>query len=666
VSDIDGLKLLRRIEEGVAGKSGEAFFRQIVQDIAGALNAHAAFTSQLLSGRRAAMKAFWLKDHYEKCTVYLLDGTPCEFVYAGRITSYARNIGEIFPVDREWFAELGVHSYLGIPIKNETGEVFGHIAVMDTRERDWHDADLDVLRLFSLRTAVELERSRAHQQLEQSNESLRLMNEQLSEEIARRKAIQEQLAAAKLAAESANQAKSIFISQMSHELRTPLNGILGYTQLLKRGERLSEQQRDGLDVIERSGEHLLHLVNDLLDLARIEAGKVELREENVDLPTLLQHVRDLIAVRADKAGLRFEYRADQVPETIRADGRALRQVLLNLLGNAVKFTNAGGHVALQVSALHSTADLYTLQFRIADSGVGIPADQCTRIFEPFHRVHDPDRAAEGTGLGLAITKRLVEAMRGTIELQSEVGNGTTFVIEIAVAGAAAVTQTSARQPVIVGYGGKRRTVVVVDDDEANRQLVCRLLSDLDFDVRSGSNGEEALQLFAEQPADLLITDLVMPRLGGLELACRLRAQSGGQPRLIAISASASGCTTDEALQAGCDAFVPKPLRLADLLDSIGNVLSLEWCYDSPASGTSQLQPTGALDFTPSREYAQELYHLALLGDITALLDRASAMFDGSPEAGSFVAQLRSLAEQYDTGAIRQLLSATHASIAPVH
>jgi signal transduction histidine kinase/FixJ family two-component response regulator len=666
VSDIDGLKLLRRIEEGVAGKSGEAFFRQIVQDIAGALNAHAAFTSQLLSGRRAAMKAFWLKDHYAKCTEYLLDGTPCEFVYAGRITAYARNIGEIFPVDREWFAELGVHSYLGIPIKNEAGEVFGHIAVMDTRERDWHDADLDVLRLFSLRTAVELERARAQRQLEESNESLRLMNEQLSAEITRRTAMQEQLAAAKLAAESANQAKSVFISQMSHELRTPLNGILGYTQLLKRSEQLSQQQRDGLDVIERSGEHLLHLVNDLLDLARIESGKVELHEENLDLPTLLQHVRDLIAVRADKAGLQFDYRADQLPEYVRADARALRQILLNLLGNAVKFTNAGGRIGLQVSALRSTADQYLLQFRIADSGVGIPADQRTRIFEPFHRVQDPDRPAEGTGLGLAITKRLVEAMHGKIELQSAVGVGTTFLIEIAVAGAVSARQTSVRQPVIVGYGGQQRDVIVVDDDAANRQLVCRLLADLDFDVRCGSNGEEALQLLAQQPADLLITDLVMPRVGGLELARRLRSQGDHRPKLIAISASASGCTTDEALQAGCDAFVPKPLKLSDLLDTIGNVLSLEWCYDATPAATSQASIAVAVDFTPSWEHAQELYHLALLGDITALLDRASAMFDGAPEAGSFVAQLRILAEQYDTGAIRQLLSAAHASIAPAH
>jgi signal transduction histidine kinase len=323
MSELEGLKLLRRIEEGVAGKSGEAFFRQIVKDLAGALNAHAAFTSRLLPDRRAGMLAYWLGDHFEPCINYSLAGTPCEFVYNGEITCYARNIGEIFPVDREWFAQLGVNSYLGLPIKNETGEVVGHLAVMDRRERDWHDADLDILRLFSLRTAVELERSRAQRLLEESNAALQSMNEQL--------------AAAKLAADNANQAKSVFISQMSHELRTPLNGILGYAQLLQRdGAALTPAQRDGLGIIERSGEHLLNLVNDLLDLARIEAGKLELRIESVDLPALLEHVTDLIRVRADKANLKFSFDvAGTLPRRVQGDPRALRQVLLNLLGNAV-------------------------------------------------------------------------------------------------------------------------------------------------------------------------------------------------------------------------------------------------------------------------------------------------------------------------------------------
>src|SRR5215475_1937515 len=165
MSDLDGLKLLRRIEEGVAGKYGDAFFRQIVCELSSALGAHASFAARLNADHTASMLAFWVGDRFDTCTTYVLDGTPCQFVYEGRITAYARDIGRVFPVDREWFESMGVNSYLGIPIKGETGNVVGHMTVMDRRERDWKDADVDVLRLFSLRTAVELERDSSHRQL---------------------------------------------------------------------------------------------------------------------------------------------------------------------------------------------------------------------------------------------------------------------------------------------------------------------------------------------------------------------------------------------------------------------------------------------------------------------------------------------------------------------
>jgi len=221
-------QIVRRIEEGVAGKFGEAFFKQIVRDLSGALSAHAAFAGRLNDDMTGSMLAFWVKDAFEKCLTYPLKGTPCEFVYKGEITSFARDIGKVFPSDREWFAQLGVNSYLGIPIKGETGAVVGHLAVMDQRERDWHDADLDVLRLFSMRTAVELERANSHRQLELSNQALADAKRTANGRDRASSAGEKELAAATKAAEAANRAKSVFISQMSHELRTPLNGILGY------------------------------------------------------------------------------------------------------------------------------------------------------------------------------------------------------------------------------------------------------------------------------------------------------------------------------------------------------------------------------------------------------------------------------------------------------
>ena len=631
MTDLAGLQLLRRIEEGVAGKSGEAFFRQIVRDITLALDAHAAFTSRLLPDRRAQMLAFWVDGRYEKCNNYSLAGTPCEFVYNGRITSFARDIGNVFPVDREWFNELGVHSYLGVPIVSETGEVHGHLAVMDKPERDWREADVDILRLFSLRTAVELERAKAHRMLEESNA---------------------QLAAAKLAAEKANQAKSVFISQMSHELRTPLNGILGYAQLLRRSPELSEQQRDGLTIIERSGEHLLTLVNDLLDLAKIEAGKLELRDESIDLESLLQHVTDLIRVRADKAGLRFAVeRPPALPKRIRGDARALRQVLLNLLGNAIKFTDAGGSVTLKIV---QTAGRW--QFQVRDSGIGMDADQLQSIFEPFHRVENAERRVEGTGLGLAITRRLVEAMRGSITVASESGRGSTFSVDLDLRVDTDADETTQSTRTVVGYSGARIRVLVADDDVVSRSLAADLLAALGFEVRRAPDGAVALEQLRIGDVDLLVTDLVMPRVDGIELIRAVRAAQGARtPKIIAVSASASDYTSQEALDAGCDAFLPKPLHLADLLDRITDLLHVEWQYED---ATSVIQRTAASDtFALQRDLADELYHLAMLGDIAGLVERALQRLGSDPNACGFCDELRALANEYDTGGIRRMLSA---------
>jgi signal transduction histidine kinase/CheY-like chemotaxis protein len=632
VTDLAGLQLLRRIEEGVAGKSGEAFFRQIVRDITLALDAHAAFTSRLLPDRRAQMLAFWVDGRYEKCNNYSLAGTPCEFVYNGRITSFARDIGNVFPVDRDWFKELGVHSYLGVPIVSETGEVHGHLAVMDKPERDWREADVDILRLFSLRTAVELERAKAHRMLEESNA---------------------QLAAAKLAAENANQAKSVFISQMSHELRTPLNGILGYAQLLRRAPELNEQQRDGLTIIERSGEHLLTLVNDLLDLAKIEAGKLELRDESIDLESLLQHVTDLIRVRADKAGLRFAVeRPPALPKRIRGDARALRQVLLNLLGNAIKFTDAGGSVALKIVQAGSR-----WHFQVRDSGIGIAADQLQNIFEPFHRVENAERRVEGTGLGLAITRRLVEAMRGSITVASEPGCGTTFSVDLELSVETDAADFAQSTRTVVGYAGARIRVLVADDDAVSRSLAADLLAELGFEVRRASDGAAALEQLRLGDVDLLITDLAMPRVDGMELIRAVRAAQGARaPRIIAVSASASDYTSQEALEAGCDVFLPKPLRLTDLLDRVAALLQVEWRYDD-ANAPDMRREAESDTFALQRDLADELYHLAMQGDIAGLVERATQRLGSDPSACGFCDELRALANEYDTGGIRRMLSA---------
>jgi signal transduction histidine kinase/DNA-binding NarL/FixJ family response regulator len=650
MSELAGLKLLRRLEEGVAGKTGEAFFRQIVCDLSRALEAHGAFTSRLLPERRARMLAFWSGEGYEKCNDYPLAGTPCEFVYRGEIVAYRCNVGEIFPLDREWFEIYGIKSYLGVPVKNETGEVCGHLAVIDTRERDWHEADVDVLRLFSLRSAAELERFRYQRELEEANERLQL-------EITQRVVTEAALATAKSAAERANQAKSIFISQMSHELRTPLNGILGYAQLLQRRiDPQATEQLEGLRIIERSGEHLLTLVNDLLDLAKIEAGKLELHAMDTDLVDLLQHVADLARVRAEHAGLRFVFEsAATMPRNACIDPRALRQVLLNILGNAVKFTPAGGEVSLKVTC-ERRDDQHVVEFRVTDTGIGIPTEELPRIFEPFHRVLDSGRIVEGTGLGLAITQRLVEALGGDLCVESTVGAGSTFIVRTTLVSSNARTADgSAAQ--VQGYAGRVRQVIVADDDEVNRALVSQWLESLGFAVKRATNGLEALQLLRAAPADLIVTDLVMPVVDGFELVRAVRSSAGQRSiPIVAMSASVSEASKQEALHAGCNAFVSKPIRFAAAIEEIGRLLQLEWLR-TPQREHSSLAEGATPAFSLDSALARELYHLAMQGDVTQIIARVDEVLADDTSAAAFRSQLHALAEQYDTGAIRKALGA---------
>ena len=657
MSELDGLRLLRRIEEGVAGKFGEAFFKQIVRDLSGALNAHAAFAGRLNDDMTGSMLAFWVKDAFEKCLTYPLKGTPCEFVYRGEITSFARDIGKVFPTDREWFAQLGVNSYLGIPIKGETGAVVGHLAVMDQRERDWHDADLDVLRLFSMRTAVELERANSHRQLESSNQALADANARLMAEIEHRAQVEKDLAAATKAAEAANHAKSVFISQMSHELRTPLNGILGYAQLMRRDTVLPRSnEHNGLEVIERSGEHLLTLVNDLLDLAKIEAGKLELTPTEVDLRDLLMHVGDLIGERARRAQLEFTVHADSAPIGVYADGRALRQILLNLLGNAVKFTPSGGRVDLRVRTAVHDQDHYRLGFQVQDSGVGIPADELKNIFEPFHRVTGGRAAVEGTGLGLTITRRLVAAMGGMLEVRSTVGMGSTFEFEIVLRAAAGSEACGSAVEVIRAYRGERKHVLLVDDDPVNRQLLRGLLLDLGFLVGVAEDGALALRAIESSPPDLVITDLLMPNMNGADLVQALRARSStANPPVIALSASAASAAHREVALDGFDVVLTKPVRFDELLNCIGRFLRLTWVCDPSRDLVAPTVHGGGNEEMDER-FIATLGDLAMRGDVQALKHLCDAGGEHSAKTRRLLAELAPLVSNFDTAAIRRVVA----------
>ena len=428
MGELDGLKLLRALEHGVGAKTGAAFFPHLVRALARILNASCAFASEINTGSyEAQVLAYWHEGVFREPFTYGLSGTPCECVLDNEIVAFPRNIQTMFPKERDWLGKLGAQSFLAIPLCDENVRVRGHLAVLDVRERDWSEVDYEIIRIFSTRAGAELERRAYEQQLENSNSACQRSNATLRREVAARLETEEQLARAKEAAEAASQAKSTFLAHMSHELRTPLNGVLGYAQLLERDSTLTPEQVESVRVITRSGEHLLMLINDLLDLAKIEAGRLDLHARSFELPQLLKHVVDVTGVRASQAGIGFEYQfSPAVPDLLLGDERAIRQILLNLLGNAVKFTEHGG-VVFRVAAERIKDDRCRIRFAIEDTGPGISPADLQRIFEPFERSTRTTHI-EGTGLGLAITRRLVDAMGGTLEVSSELGKGSLFSV----------------------------------------------------------------------------------------------------------------------------------------------------------------------------------------------------------------------------------------------
>lgn len=394
-----------------------------------------------------------------------------------------------------------------------------------------------------------------------------------------------ELRTAKERAEIANQAKSAFLARMSHELRTPLNAIMGYAQLLKMDKSLGERQTQSLKTIHSSGEHLLLLIVDILDLSQIEAGKTELHPAPAAVSTFLQGLSDIIRIKAEEKGLNYVLDCDvNVPPAIDIDEKRLRQVLLNLLSNSVKFT-AKGAVSLSVrrtdTALHST--MATLRFEVRDTGVGIPKEEQARVFEPFEQAGDAHSRAAGTGLGLAIVRQLVRLMGGEVHLESQVGHGSRFWFELRVHCPAidtlALPQPSATAPQsdMTGYEGPRRTILIVDDVEINRTMLVDILRPLGFDTVEASDGQEALDRIGQARPDLVLMDLAMPVMDGLQATRALRSlQLTRNLPIIALSANASNADRDEALEAGAQVFLAKPFDRADLLRHLGEQLDLRW------------------------------------------------------------------------------------------
>jgi signal transduction histidine kinase/DNA-binding response OmpR family regulator len=454
-------------------------------------------------------------------------------------------------------------------------------------------------------------------------------------------------------AESATRAKSEFLANMSHEIRTPLNGILGYAQILEKDRSLNDFQTKGLSIIRQCGEHLLTLINDLLDLSKIEAQKMELVAQEFRFSTFLEAIVDICQVRAEQKKIALTYQTlPPLPQFVCADEKRLRQILLNILGNAVKFTEVGG-VMFKVRGIEETK----IRFEVQDTGIGIAPEQLEAIFSPFQQVGKFDRKTEGTGLGLSISRQLVQMMGSELHVSSILGKGSMFWFDLALPEIEPRSHNPNLGRPIIGYAGKTRNVLVVDDQAANRSILVHLLERLGFKVIEAENGQTGLHKAYQSKPDVILLDLVMPVMDGFEAVRQIRQSSELRDTIVlATSASVFGYDQQASHASGCDGFVAKPIRETELLTQLQTHLNLEWHYEAESSEELIPSETTTKTFVlPPDAELNTLFNLARMGDLKGILEQATHLEQQNPECELFVIQLRRLAQGFKERQILELI-----------
>ncbi|MGE3727463.1 MAG: ATP-binding protein [Candidatus Sericytochromatia bacterium] len=542
---------------------------------------------------------------------------------------------------------------LCLPILNK-GQLSGVLYLENTTQAGlFSPHEVQILEMLSSQAAISLENTRLYHLMQSQNLDLEQKVLQRTAQLAQ-----------------ANQAKSQFLAHMSHEIRTPLNAIIGFSRLLRNAQGLATEHRDKLNIIVNSGDHLLKLLNDVLEMAKIEAGNLTLNDDNCDLQLLIHDLQEMMQFKAQAKGLELKVEmALHTPRHIRIDEKQLRQILINLLNNALKYTE-NGHVSLKVSARAlPTLQTYQLHFQIEDTGMGISAEQLPHIFQPFVQLQSQGRSREGVGLGLAISQQLIEKMGGELAVHSTLGQGSLFEFHLPVRVSDPMVSPVHLQKKILGLapGHAEVRILIVDDDPHNRHLLEHYLHPLGFQIKVAENGKVAVDLYQQWHPHLILLDMRMPIMDGYQAARAISAliKAGAPPTvLVAVTASAFTDEQEKTLDAGCRVFLRKPVKEQEIWNLIATELGLQYQYaeELPTKAKPQNRDWGAKVKQIPPEQISALREAAELGYMEALEKAILAIFPHSPELGQLLNQW---AQQFEYNAILSLLSDSLPSQKPV-